>query len=697
MGVVALLALPSFLATLLLWIPFRLGLIGNIEEWGLLGVYTARHPIYWADAHSLIPSIALRPLSVFPQSLAFRLHPDSFVLWHAFQFTAITVKGSTVAYLFWRATNRRAWAALAGVLAILYPADTMQLSFRSLHINFAIAVSLLGVSLFVAGTGSPARWRRLTLAVTGGLLFFVACLTYEATLVFAVLPLFVVMTRDGWLGPVRVIRRRRVETGIWVAAVLAYPAFYMLAPRPASGVYQSGLSNGATLRELIHNMASDMVQVALPRSILGGWRDAVYIVATQFTTYWYIGLGTTLLCGVIAFIAHRAGNDKRSAAAPGAALRPVLLGIVCAAAGSLPFLTSLSHVGITQRTYLVAGVGGAIAWAAIVTLLGRRAVLPWLVAIPLVLFGFGAQLFQFHVYQQMSDTERTLLTQAMEAIDVENPAATPIVVRDASNQIGQTWMFVAGDFWSPLTYLYNRPFGTIEVCRQNGDWARPDPTGRLGHCKIEGDAFVFRQTSSGAVGARIPLKDAEVVTIGDEPVELPGQGRRAELMSDPSVVGRRYRAIARNAIGHGDWMFKDARPRASYQLDFGRWGFDTPIRGSGWMEPQRLPSALGDRTTAWKAAPVSTVDFPLAPVATDYRVRGRFDAFASAQLRDQTRLSLNGQPITVTWSPDGAHFEANVPKGLARSGDNTIAFTTPATDLNAGFSASIDWFRIEPR
>ena len=115
------------------------------------------------------------------------------------------------------------------------------------------------------------------------------------------------------------------------------------------------------------------------------------------------------------------------------------------------------------------------------------------------------------------------------------------------------------------------------------------------------------------------------------------------------------------------------------------------------MEPQRLPSALGDRTTAWKAAAISTVDFPLAPVATDYRVRGRFDACASTQLRDQTRLSLNGQPITVTWSPDGAHFEAKVPNGLARSGDNTIAFTTPATDLNAGFSASIDWFRVEPR
>lgn len=696
MGVVALLILPSLLATLLIWIPFRLGLVGNIEEWGLLGVYTARHPVYWADANSLIPSIALRPLSVFPQSLAFRLHPDSFLAWHAFQFTAIAVKGSSVAYLFWRASNRRAWAALAGVLAILYPADTMQLSFRSLHINLAIAVSLLGISLFVAGASSPARLRRITLAVIGGLLFFVACLTYEATLVFAILPVFVIVARDGWKGPVRVIQRRRVETGIWVATVLAYPAFYLLAPRPASGVYQSGLSNGGTRGELIHNMASDLVQVAVPRSVIGGWLDAINIVATQFTTYWYIGLSTALLCGTIALIAHRSRTERRSATTR-STFRPVLLGIVCAAAGSLPFVTSLSHVYITQRTYLIAGIGGAITWAAIVSLLDRHAVLPWLAAVPLVLFGVGTQLFQFHVYQQMSDTERLLLTQAMEAIDVENPAATPIVVRDVSNQIGQTWMFVGGDFWSPLTYLYNRPFGTIEVCRKNGQWARPDPTGRPGRCKIEGDAWVFRQTSSGAIGARLPRKDVKVVTIGDDQINLPHEPRRAELMSDPAVTGRRYRAIARDAIGHGNWMFKDARPRSSYQLDFGHFGFDMPIRGSGWMEPQRVPSALGDRTTAWKSTPVSTVDFALAPVATDYRVRGRFEAFASAQLRNQTRLSLNGETIAITWSRDGDHFEATVPKGLARSGINTIAFTTPATDLNSGFSASIDWFRVEPR
>ena len=74
--------LPAAIALALLWLPFGFSIIGLIEEWDVLGLFTLYDPFFWVTSDGPLAAHRLRPLTVAPHALAYMLDPDSFIWWH---------------------------------------------------------------------------------------------------------------------------------------------------------------------------------------------------------------------------------------------------------------------------------------------------------------------------------------------------------------------------------------------------------------------------------------------------------------------------------------------------------------------------------------------------------------------------------------------------------------------------------------
>ena len=128
--VLAILVLPA-LTVAALWIPFGFSLGGLIEEWDVLFLFAQHGIFYIADGASVLQAHKARPLTVLPQAVAYTLDPNSFFYWHIIQAGSLVVKAACAGIIGIYLTGNRALAALLALLTLLYPADTMQLSFRS--------------------------------------------------------------------------------------------------------------------------------------------------------------------------------------------------------------------------------------------------------------------------------------------------------------------------------------------------------------------------------------------------------------------------------------------------------------------------------------------------------------------------------------------------------------------------------------
>ena len=167
--------------------------------------------------------IATRPLSAFPHALAHFLSPNSFTAWHVLTVLELIIKGVAAAYLIRKAVRSDLLALLGGVIAIVFPADTMTIAFRGLHINFAMMLLLVGASLSVADLVSDTS-RRL-LSILGAASALAAFLMYEAALPLIILPLMVVFIRLGIRGTLHNLRAKAASHAIWFSSAATYVGY----------------------------------------------------------------------------------------------------------------------------------------------------------------------------------------------------------------------------------------------------------------------------------------------------------------------------------------------------------------------------------------------------------------------------------------------------------------------------------------
>lgn len=712
----AVLLLPSLAIVLALWLPFGFSMGGLVEEWDLLGLFTEHGPFLMVHLDGPLPAHAIRPFMPLSFALSYLADRDSFDAWHLLTIASLLAKGGAMTYLVGRATGSRGWGIVAAALLLLYPADTMQLSLRSIHINVAIGLLLTASALLVAAFEARSLARAVAGAFVAALLYVVSLGIYEAGLVLFMLPLAVPFARYG-LG--RVLRFRRRELGlaaIWVGGVCLYLGYAAWASHKVAS-YQSQVTGGGQgpLATAIAALPK-LFTIGAARALIGGWMDAWRMVAIEYTNYAYFGCAVLGIV-VVAFFAVRLARSRY----PGESgeispwrmpMRLLLAGLVLMLAGYAPFLTSPYHVVVSQRTFLWATPGAAMAWVGVLMMVWRLARAPAIVGVCLlVALGFGAQLFQFHHYAELMQRQRAVLRGLVESSDVQ--PGKPVVVLDGSSQIGHSWFFVNGDMVrNALNYLYGRSVGAVEVCRTPSmEWVRSDQFGRRGKCVEDatGWSFDFPHAVSGpglptsVVEPSRHFASDNVTVIGVRADGTPTASpevqaeRRRALQTGDDIVARRYRGVLapRSSDRFGP-MFRDESVGNSYRWSFGDWwNLDLPTRGSGWREVEWTVNGLVQHSAAWMVSSTANVLFELSPTAGNYRVHGAFVQFASDAVRNGMSLQMNGRPLAMRWV-SATHFEADVPSDALTQGTNRIGFVTQVDDKYFGLGGQLDWFDVAP-
>ena len=156
------------------------------------------HPPFWNSfpGQPLSELTGARPLLVLPFFLANYLFPNSFAGFHAILMLACALRmiGSTILgyYLF----RNRFLATTLGLLSLVFPADTQQFEFRTLHINIAAGMIVFSAALVVwAFTAKPSSRRWATL-ITSTMLSCIAVFIYEPLFpLYAIAPLILFAER----------------------------------------------------------------------------------------------------------------------------------------------------------------------------------------------------------------------------------------------------------------------------------------------------------------------------------------------------------------------------------------------------------------------------------------------------------------------------------------------------------------------
>jgi len=233
------------LACLMLWLPFGFGLTAVLEEWGVLSLFTTHGTLFFAGGDSPLAAQRLRPLTVAPHAILYSLTPDSFDLWNLLLIAALIVKGMAAAMLGERLMNSRRWGLVFGLLVLLHPADTMQLSFRALHINLSLALVLLGSALLVRIDREDSRAHQLAMGVLASALLLVSVMMYEAAAALVFTPFLIWFARYGLRGMSTRVRDLATPVLAWLAGIGVFVAYVAISSWTGETTYQQSLDLSA--------------------------------------------------------------------------------------------------------------------------------------------------------------------------------------------------------------------------------------------------------------------------------------------------------------------------------------------------------------------------------------------------------------------------------------------------------------------
>jgi hypothetical protein len=694
---------PALLTVFFIWLPFGFALTGLLEEWGVIGLFSRVGAFLLTDAASPMPAHALRPLTILPHAIAYRLDPDSFDYWHVLLIIALVIKGWAVSVLTTRITGALKWGMLASVLVIVFPADTMQLSFRSIHINWALSLVLLASVILLRAIDEKNKGKSFILSALASLILAASCAMYEVALLLAVIPAFVIFIQIGFKGINNHIKQFYGQHLIWAIGPAVYIT-YVLHTLPLVQSYQSAVVGDSAFAS-VKMYFPKLFSLGIKRSVLGGWIDAFRITGSEISSYWYVTVATVALLTLIAIVTKRPkgtiscqteSNSKWLLPA-----RMIVIGLTLICLGYLPFIFNPAHMAVSQRTFLYAAPGATLIFIALLLIIYRFSKITAIaLSASLIFTGLTMQLFQFQHYIEISKRQQSVLNDIVHNFD-GNAANKTLLILDYSNELNHDWMFLNPDLSAILFHIYRKPVDTIEVCYMpSHEWQQTDPLQRKGTCKEteEGWTLDYPVPFDTPPPPSKKLSRAEVVTVETGNGEtLPASTElklwRQELESDSSATGVRLRGITEAHLWLRFFQFRH-QAQDEYHWDFGRWwSMAPPISGSGWRNTQWETRHFIHTASAWKNAPRSSLVFNLKPAAGPYDISGLFRHFAHPRIRDEMQILVNGTNVPVQWSPEGT-FRGRLPSDTLKTGRNTIEFLSSVDASTGGVSAELDWVQV---
>ncbi|MDO0817729.1 hypothetical protein [Xanthomonas campestris] len=704
--------LPAAIALALLWLPFGFSIIGLIEEWDVLGLFTLYDPFFWVASDGPLAAHRLRPLTVAPHALAYMLDPDSFIWWHILLMGSLLTKAIAGGLIGWWLTESKRWSTILGLMVVFFPADTMQLSFRAFHINWAISLSLLAVALAAYSFTLPIAWKRGLTIVIATVFAMLATFAYEAALTFAAAPFLLLYARVGLRASISEIKNHAAVTAIWVTGALINVAYLIYAIR-SGDTYQEALVSPNTQSQALDKLKM-VIGVGYGRSLFGGWIDAVLIGWYEYRSRLYlVASGTIIGVALWQCSKHRIDLDATSeSSAPKVSLyRIALVALILIALGYLPFAVSMPHLYTSQRTFLGATAGAALLTVSFFIAVSRRSSG---VAIGLALLAitvaFAGQLFQFEHYRRLSQQQQTILNDVVRSVPPMSAHQTLLII-DEREELNDVWM-LQDRLTRALTYLYDRPFNAPVICTAKGlVWQAAGADGRLGTCSATDNGWALFNAGAfdgaKATPARVLERSSTIVLTlranGSTTTTVSAQNLadyRRQLINGHSALSERYRSV----VARPSWplhlvQFNEPTGGSTFNWQFGRWwGLDTPTRGAGWgvggwtPSQRKLPVWY---SIAWKIQPEATLEFELLPDARLYELSARIPYMVPPTTSSTIHINVNGHPIDLQWS-DGQHVRAEVPAEALRVGVNVITFISPVTSTPPALSFQLDWITLQP-
>lgn len=386
---------PALTTILVIWYQYGFSLGGMLEEWDQLWLIQ-KYPLAWTSfpGQAWSELFAARPLQALPIIVAHKISDDSFLGFHLVLMGACFVRiigGASIGYFLFR---NRAYAAALGILFWVFPADTQQFEFRTIHISLAVGLmafsSSCALRAILAAT-SRRRWIALTVSIT---LSVVAVLIYEPVFtLYAIAPL--ALFAHYGIYRLRSILKIRWRIAVaWLIGPMANAAYLYYAIVIFKSKYQVNASHGSITKSVIGNLHY-LIDSAAYRILFDAWVSAWTILLDKTSHYTYITVVGLVIVIALAFLSNGKRGNKNYARFA----RYIAVGLLALIAGYIPYMVADTHVVITQRTFMAVAPGGSIIIVTIIFALCRRSnFFGSLVVSGVILLSFVSQLYQFDIY-----------------------------------------------------------------------------------------------------------------------------------------------------------------------------------------------------------------------------------------------------------------------------------------------------------
>ncbi len=632
--------LPLWLNLVLLAIAISLyapfGLRGNF---GLFEEFTARYGYVRV-------SLVTRPTALWTFQFADWLTADSYIGFNWLMIASFWLKGALMVGIIRRLfPHQISLAVVAGLLMMVYPADSGNMALRSITYHF-LMVCAMAATYGVIGYWQKPHWAWWLWIVPLQIL----ALAYEIHYpVFLLVPLI-------WLA--RGISRRTVLlTLAWGMTPLILGLRVVWFTQTGSGGYVNSVINVTDNNKdnLTLDIALRTLLTVFERHLIG-WTKGLALVAE--TPFGPLAIALGIVSGLFVWVFYRAPSLKWR-------LYPIIFvsGFILLLAAYVLFLPTLYRLD-SFRVNILTTIGATLMactpFIALAQVLGNKGRL-WLTASAavLVMGGMAYQLDQAEHYGKLSGNVQQLLGGiAAEAPAVESDSVIVFIDRDLEFQ--QPFQLGGSSFYfqAAIQFLYNNDDlrGVLCVLRETAEWqscfftpdelVRYDDWAREERLPYE-RLIVLHRSRDGQVRLLTELPPDYVRPYGITTPAAYAPLKRVNQQAGPPA--RVYTAFPCWPLDGCLETPPSPEPMRSVRLEM-----DTPPPGVGWLT-NAVPSAC------WTLSTNATLRLPLAstePMQVQFKVTD----VLLPEILDGVALLVNGTdiPLTQTANDDGTYLYTGV-------------------------------------
>ena len=478
------------------------GDVGQLEEWGFFGLFDSTGPLYWLGTDSAINSQAMRPLTVFPNGVAWSISSNSFHGYHLLQGLALSLRAISMYLLICQLKWRRSSAIAAALFFALFPAWTGLFVFRTVHFHFASAsITLAGWLLLRA----QDRVRKSEIAAmivlaAAGVMFYEGY--YSAVVIMPALLLIrgigrrrmIELTCLWFIGP--------VVNGLRIVWILRY------GPTQYQGeIVSADRRSGAEIVDLFGR-----VWWGVARSIVDpplGWRISwlcLVAIAVTATALWSAAAGSL--------------REPR----PPAVRQFVIatLGFAFAPIAALVYWGNATHLSDPLRIFSMAAFPVAVGAAALLQL-AKSIKVEVVTCVGLCVVSLLSSVSQRHEVHLVSEFQSRFLG---EVVRLASDAGLPsnYVVYDPERRIGGVYTLLDPYPAIALRYLLDDQSVRMAVCHMTPDAARALPDSERCHLDDRGVTLDDGLRSSSDASLVMHLQGSLLLPVSvppGQPVAIP--------------------------------------------------------------------------------------------------------------------------------------------------------------------------------